>query len=175
MSDIQNLLKMLQSNNPNTRYDACEQLRVASSIPEDALAALRNATHDANADVADAAARALAMHTAIPASTAEEAKVSIPAKPIVPMPSGSPNSPEYIFALEKRLMFVESELQRMKDAINQAKELSKSVTTKLPDTAIISPSFISRAFAVWGHALVAQIIIAVPIYCLLFLLASLGR
>jgi hypothetical protein len=68
------------------------------------------------------------------------------------MPTGSPNSPEYIFALEKRLIFVEAELERMHEAVNQAAELSKSVTTKLPVTAIISPIFLSRAFAVWGHA-----------------------
>ena len=167
MSNIQDLLKMLQSDNANTRYDACEQLRVMPSISENALAALRNATRDTNADVADAATRALAVHGAMPTPSPQEANVPIPTKTSVPMSTGSTNPPEYIFALEKRLMLVEAELQRMNDSINQA--------TKLPDTALFSPSFLSRAFAVWGHALVAQLIIAIPIYCLIFLLASSGR
>jgi hypothetical protein len=60
------LLKMLESNNPNKRYDACEQLRVTASIPEDALVALSRATQDSNPDVADAAKRAVALHTNAP-------------------------------------------------------------------------------------------------------------
>lgn len=62
MSDILHLIKMLQSNNSNARYDACEQLRVSQAITQDAIAALRSATVDKDSDVADAARRALARH-----------------------------------------------------------------------------------------------------------------
>jgi len=63
MSDIQNLIKMLQSNNPNMRYEACEELRVSHEpLPQDAIDALNSAMNDANPDVADAAQRALALH-----------------------------------------------------------------------------------------------------------------
>ena len=65
MADIQNLLKMLQSNDHNKRYDACEQLRVSPSLPLEARDALELASNDVNLDVADAAKRALAMHTEI--------------------------------------------------------------------------------------------------------------
>jgi hypothetical protein len=65
MSDIQSLIKMLQSNNPDKRYDACEELRVSSCLPEEAFEALRSATSDSNPDVADAAQRALALHAEI--------------------------------------------------------------------------------------------------------------
>lgn len=65
MPDIQSLITMLQSNNPDKRYAACEDLRVSSSLPPEALEALRLATSDTNPDVADAAQRALALHTEI--------------------------------------------------------------------------------------------------------------
>ena len=56
MSDIQSLIKMLQSDNSNKRYDACEELRVSShSLPLKATEALNVATNDANANVTDAA------------------------------------------------------------------------------------------------------------------------
>jgi hypothetical protein len=62
MSDIQSLIKMLQSNNPAKRYDACESLRVSPSLPYEALEALRLVTNDSNPDVADAARRAIELH-----------------------------------------------------------------------------------------------------------------
>jgi len=70
MSDIQHLIKMLQSDNHNKRYDACEELRVLPSLPPEALEALRLATNDPNPSVADAAQRAIAIHT--PQLTPEE-------------------------------------------------------------------------------------------------------
>jgi hypothetical protein len=68
-------------------------------------------------------------------------------------------------------MFLESELRRMSDSIARTTETSAVAAARLPNTAIISPSFLTRAFAVWGHYFVAQLIIAVPIYCIIFLLA----
>jgi hypothetical protein len=63
MSEIQNLIEMLQSNNPNQRYDACEELRVSRQhLPQEAIDALNAAMNDSNPDVADAAQRALALH-----------------------------------------------------------------------------------------------------------------
>lgn len=63
MSDIQNLIKMLQSNNPMRRYDACEELRVSQQpLPQEAIEALNFATNDSNPEVADAAKKALAFH-----------------------------------------------------------------------------------------------------------------
>ena len=63
MSDIHSLIKMLQSENPNKRYDACEELRLLPSLPPEALEALRLATNDPNPSVADAAQRAIALHS----------------------------------------------------------------------------------------------------------------
>jgi hypothetical protein len=67
MSDIPDLIKKLQSNNSNERYDACEQLRVTQSLTQEAIEALRSAANDKNADVADAARRALGLHAPEPA------------------------------------------------------------------------------------------------------------
>ena len=74
MSDIQHLLELLKSNNPNKRYDACEELRMArQSLPQEAIDALRFAANDSNPEVADAAQRALALHT-LPPDTTDDKK-----------------------------------------------------------------------------------------------------
>ena len=61
--DIQRLVEMLKSENPNQRYDACKKLgEVGVPLLQPALAALRSATDDSNPSVAEAAQRALARH-----------------------------------------------------------------------------------------------------------------
>ena len=63
MADIQHLMKMLQSEDSKERYDACEKLRGSSSLPPEAIQALRFTTSDANPKVAEAAQRAIMRHT----------------------------------------------------------------------------------------------------------------
>lgn len=63
---IQKLIIQLQSDNPDERFDACEQLRLLPSLPEFALNAMSKATRDPHPDVADAAQRAISHHTAAP-------------------------------------------------------------------------------------------------------------
>ncbi len=44
--------------------------------------------------------------------------------------------------------------------------------TGLPNTMILSHSFIKRAFAVYGHVLAVGLIIMIPLYCVIFALAA---
>ena len=62
MNKLEKTISDLSSPNKNTRSEACEELRVADSLPESALAALKTATHDPEPLVAEAARRALAIH-----------------------------------------------------------------------------------------------------------------
>jgi hypothetical protein len=62
MDHIYRQLERLQSPKKNTRYDACEELRVASRLPPEAIAALQLVSNDPYTDVADAANRALLAH-----------------------------------------------------------------------------------------------------------------
>ena len=71
-------------------------------------------------------------------------------------------------------MYLESQLPILQRGIESASRPSQDLATKLPNTALISPSFMSRAFAVWGHYFVAQLIIAIPIYIIVFLIAMSG-
>jgi hypothetical protein len=74
MSNIQSLLDLIRSDNHSDRYDACEQLRVwPEPLSQEAIIALNVATKDSNADVADAARRALSFHTSIPSEKQQEA------------------------------------------------------------------------------------------------------
>ena len=83
MSDIQRLIELLKSDNPNKRYDACEELRVSQPpLPQEAIDALRAAAMDPNADVADAAQRALSLHAELAALP--ELPPAAPLAPIKP-------------------------------------------------------------------------------------------
>ena len=59
---IEKLIEMLQSRKANTRYEACEYLRVAPALSARAMNALQNALIDPDAEVAEAAQRASAAH-----------------------------------------------------------------------------------------------------------------
>ncbi|HAX69013.1 MAG TPA: HEAT repeat domain-containing protein [Anaerolineales bacterium] len=67
MPEIPHLIKMLQDENHNNRFEACEELRVSTPpLPQEAIDALITATKDTDPDVVDAARRALALHTSNP-------------------------------------------------------------------------------------------------------------
>jgi hypothetical protein len=68
------------------------------------------------------------------------------------------NDPAYIEYLEGRIARLEANMAARGPA-------------QLPRTQILSPKFMTRAFAVWGHMFVAQLAIAVPIYVVFFLIA----
>ncbi|MBN2565803.1 MAG: hypothetical protein JXB46_08835 [Candidatus Eisenbacteria bacterium] len=58
----------------------------------------------------------------------------------------------------------EQELQQLRARVAQLEARVGS----LPNTMILSRSFLARAFAVLGHYLVAGLMIALPIYALMF-------
>ncbi len=66
MDRMLTLIEQLQSPNKDRRYEACEHLRDAPSLPDAALKALRQATHDPDPEVAQAAIHALAVQMAPP-------------------------------------------------------------------------------------------------------------
>jgi hypothetical protein len=68
MEELQRLLAKLESPKVSTRYEACEELRVAPSVPPEAVAALHKAADDPHPSVADAAKRAIAAHPERPGS-----------------------------------------------------------------------------------------------------------
>jgi len=59
---IEKQINMLQSPNANTRYEACENLRVSPTITPEAIQALQNVLNDPDRDVVEAAQDALNLH-----------------------------------------------------------------------------------------------------------------
>ncbi len=93
------------------------------------------------------------------------------------MANGSPNTPEYIFALEKRIMYLEVEQKRLANENKETKNLArdiKEVEELIPNSDLLSENFITRAFAVWGHYFIAQLIIALGIGVVYLILIVLG-
>jgi len=73
----------------------------------------------------------------------------------------------YLDAMENRLKTLESQNESLRRYIT---EMGADAAKLLPKTGLLSNSFIQRAFTVWGHYFVAQLIISVPIVCIYFIL-----
>lgn len=88
----------------------------------------------------------------------------------------------YLEAQQQRITALESELQALK-ASPQPPDDSRTraiVQAALPQTNLLSPSFMTRAFTVWGHYFVSQLIIGLGIgvvYLIIFLVTvvAVGR
>lgn len=73
----------------------------------------------------------------------------------------------YLSGLENRLAELETENGALRNTLDQVRKQAASVAFKtergLPETGLVSDSFFVRAFTVWGHYFVAQLIIAIPL------------
>ena len=61
--------------------------------------------------------------------------------------------------LQSKMILLEEQVQA------QAGEI-EALNERIPDSNIISPNFLKRAFTVWGHYVVAGFIVALPFLCL---------
>ncbi|NOZ09322.1 MAG: hypothetical protein GXO91_10700 [FCB group bacterium] len=68
---------------------------------------------------------------------------------------------------------MESENYFLEQKIIELENDVKQLKSRLPDSNLISPKFFKRAFAVLGHNLVAGLLVSIPLYILLFIIASL--
>ncbi len=91
---------------------------------------------------------------------------------------------EYLGTQEERLSNLEKENKALTEFIRtqvpKTSEITAQVERSLPQTGLLRRSFLGRAFAVWGHYFVAQLIIALIIglgYAIIFIviLGSIGR
>lgn len=83
-------------------------------------------------------------------------------------------STEYVTALERRIVQLEEQIEKFEKQISGQQTSISNVNQRLPKTDLLSPSFLKRAFTVWGHLFVAQLLIAIPIYCLIFILGAMS-
>ena len=82
--------------------------------------------------------------------------------------SESSISPE---GLQIQLGQLNSQIEQLQEQLQaQANELAE-LKDRIPNSNIISPKFLNRAFTVWGHYVVAGFIIAIPFICLTILFA----
>ena len=73
----------------------------------------------------------------------------------------------YLDAIETRVKTLENQNEILRHYITEIRE---DFDDMLPNTTLLSRSFIRRAFTVWGHYFVAQLIIFIPIVCIYFIL-----
>jgi hypothetical protein len=89
---------------------------------------------------------------------------------------------DYLARLEQRLTALETENTGLKESLELTRKnsllLLDQESEKLPNSMLLSNSFLTRAFAVWGHYFVAQLIISIPIiicYLIFFFVVIMGN
>ena len=83
------------------------------------------------------------------------------------MPESS-NSPD---GLQIQLGQLKSQIEQLQEQFKAQEIELAELKDRIPDSNIISPKFLNRAFTVWGHYVVAGFIIAIPFICLTGLFA----
>ena len=83
------------------------------------------------------------------------------------MSSYDPNNTDlntYLLSLESRISALEVESRARKPELDfyerDNQRVSRILNQAIPKTSLLSRSFLGRAFSVWGHYFVAQMIIA---------------
>jgi hypothetical protein len=69
----------------------------------------------------------------------------------------------YLSSLENRIKTLETQNESLKGILS---EMGGDAGKMLPKTGLVSTNFLWRAFTVWGHYFVAQLIISIPIICI---------
>ena len=81
---------------------------------------------------------------------------------------------EYALSLERRIVQLEGQVAQMEKQMQAQTSSLQAIRESLPNSGILSQKFLTRAFTVYGHMLVAGLLIAIPIYCLFSLLVGLS-
>ena len=83
----------------------------------------------------------------------------------------------YLTQLENRIVEVESENKSSRETIehmaSENKALADFIREVIPKTTLFSRSFMLRAFTVWWHYFIAQLLIAVGIFVLVSVISLL--
>ena len=75
-----------------------------------------------------------------------------------------PTSERSLDQVQEALRDLQLQVQLQNDELDALKE-------RIPDSNIISPNFLKRAFTVWGHYVVAGFLVAIPFICLSMIIA----
>ncbi len=87
----------------------------------------------------------------------------------------------YLNSLESRITALENEKRNLQDLVQRLNNMEtlQQRSRILPQTGLLSPSFLTRAFTIWGHYFVAQLIIglgflAVYLVIIVLIMAAAG-
>ena len=82
-----------------------------------------------------------------------------------------PESSLSLDGLQFQLGQLKSQIEQLQGQLDAQDNELADLKDRIPDSNIISPKFLNRAFTIWGHYVVAGFIIAIPIICLTSLFA----
>jgi TolA-binding protein len=72
-----------------------------------------------------------------------------------------PGMQSELHRLQRTVDRLELQIEHLERQWENQSERAERTIDRLPETALLSSSFLSRAFAVWGHQFVASLIISV--------------
>lgn len=70
--------------------------------------------------------------------------------------------------LEKRIVELEARIEKLQNLSTRQSGRISVLDNKLPNTSLLSPNFLVRAFTVWGYFVVAQVLLIVIFYGAVF-------
>ena len=82
-----------------------------------------------------------------------------------------PESSLSLDGLQFQLGQLKSQIEQLQGQLDAQDSELAELKDRIPDSNIISPKFLNRAFTIWGHYVVAEFIIAIPIILLTSLFA----
>ncbi|MFC1923419.1 hypothetical protein ACFLY4_09030 [Chloroflexota bacterium] len=82
-----------------------------------------------------------------------------------------PESSLSLDGLQFQLGQLKSQIEQLQGQLDAQDSELADLKDRIPDSNIISPKFLNRAFTIWGHYVVAGFIIAIPFICLTSLFA----
>ena len=81
----------------------------------------------------------------------------------------------YLSAQEERITALEAQNRQLREKLEKPvlfrQQVEKALDDALPNTSILSNNFLTRAFSIWGHYFVAQLmigLIVLAVYLVIF-------
>ena len=69
-------------------------------------------------------------------------------------------------SIEISLEQLRMKIENLEDHVTTQSQEIEALRERIPNTGLISPKFLNRAFTVYGHYVAAGLIIAIPFVCL---------
>lgn len=80
----------------------------------------------------------------------------------------APNLPGNELALQRQVSDLTMQNQQLQQQLGHMASRIATLESRQPNTSLLSPNFLTRAFSIWGYNFVASLMIGVVVWCITF-------